>query len=72
LYLMSINSVTDESLVSQRGKPSPQKIPIQINLILSEHIVHISDIKMLRTHITLYLSQKAEKDISGKGVRLFF
>ncbi|RZB99805.1 hypothetical protein D0Y65_022278, partial [Glycine soja] len=37
--------------------PSPQKI----NLISCEPMVHISDIKLIRTDTTLDLSQKAEK-----------
>ncbi|KAL3016088.1 hypothetical protein AAZX31_06G193600 [Glycine max] len=37
--------------------PLPQKI----NLISCEPMVHISDIKLIRTDTTLDLSQKAEK-----------
>ncbi|RZB57826.1 hypothetical protein D0Y65_046473, partial [Glycine soja] len=37
--------------------PLPQKI----NLIPCEPMVHISDIKLIRTDTTLDLSQKAEK-----------
>ncbi|KAL5756163.1 hypothetical protein ACOSQ2_020909 [Xanthoceras sorbifolium] len=36
--------------------------PKKINLISCEPIVHISDIKLIRTDTTLDLSQKAEKD----------
>jgi hypothetical protein len=30
----------------------------------SEHMVHIYDVKLIRTNITLYLSQKAKKHMS--------
>jgi len=36
-------------------------LPQKINLISCELIVHISDIKLIRTDTTLDLSQKAEK-----------
>ncbi|RZB99806.1 hypothetical protein D0Y65_022279 [Glycine soja] len=45
------------SVASYRNRPSPQKI----NLISCEPMVHISDIKLIRTDTTLDLSQKAEK-----------
>ncbi|CAJ2677240.1 unnamed protein product [Trifolium pratense] len=38
--------------------------PQKINLISCEPLVHISDIKLIRTDTTLDLSQKAEKGMS--------
>ena len=42
---------------------SPQKI----ELISCEPMVHISDIKLIRTDTTLDLSQKAEKGMLRQG-----
>ena len=36
-------------------------LPQNINLISCESMIHISDIKLIRTDTTLDLSQKAEK-----------
>ncbi|ESW05035.1 hypothetical protein PHAVU_011G146400, partial [Phaseolus vulgaris] len=36
-------------------------LPQKINLISCESMIHISDIKLIRTDTTLDLSQKAEK-----------
>ncbi|KAB2605589.1 hypothetical protein D8674_005306, partial [Pyrus ussuriensis x Pyrus communis] len=36
-------------------------LPKKINLISCEPLVHVSDIKLIRTDTTLDLSQKAEK-----------
>jgi len=41
-------------------------LPWKINLISCELIVHISDIKLIRTDTTLDLSQKAEKGMIWK------
>ncbi|KAK7343010.1 hypothetical protein VNO80_25971 [Phaseolus coccineus] len=38
-------------------------LPQKINLISCESMIHISDIKLIRTDTTLDLSQKAEKDL---------
>ncbi|ESW29303.1 hypothetical protein PHAVU_002G059100 [Phaseolus vulgaris] len=46
-----------DQVASYFDGPLPQKI----NLISCELIVHISDIKLIRTDTTLDLSQKAEK-----------
>ena len=44
----------------------------KINLISCEPLIHISDIKLIRTDTTLDLNQKAEKGTSVKLNPLFF
>jgi len=56
----------EEQVASYFDGPLPQKI----NLISCALIVHISDIKLIRTDTTLDLSQKAEKDML-KNVEVF-
>jgi len=51
-----------DEVASYFDGPLPQKI----NLISCELIVHISDIKLIRTDTTLDLSQKAEKGMPGQ------
>ena len=41
-------------------------LPEKINLISCEPMVHVSDIKLIRTDTTLDLSQKAEKGMNWK------
>ena len=36
-------------------------LPNEINLISCESIIHVSDIKLIRTNTTLDFNQKAEK-----------
>ncbi|KAB2599402.1 hypothetical protein D8674_009673, partial [Pyrus ussuriensis x Pyrus communis] len=46
--------------------------PKKINLISCEPLVHVSDIKLIRTDTTLDLSQKAEKGMIGSTLGCSF
>ncbi|KXG23826.1 hypothetical protein SORBI_3008G145700, partial [Sorghum bicolor] len=49
-----------QATLEDPSRSSPQKI----SLYQSEHIVHVPDIKLIRTDTTLDLSQKAEKSMT--------
>ena len=46
--------------------------PKKFNLISCELMIHVSDIKLIKTDTTLDLSQKAEKDMSCYVARFLF
>ncbi|KAH1126837.1 hypothetical protein GYH30_015704 [Glycine max] len=61
LFRMNNHVFRSENLEQKTQATVIDPLPQKINLISCEPMVHISDIKLIRTDTTLDLSQKAEK-----------
>ncbi|KRH54696.1 hypothetical protein GLYMA_06G203600v4 [Glycine max] len=61
LFRMNNHVFRSENLEHKTQATVIDPLPQKINLISCEPMVHISDIKLIRTDTTLDLSQKAEK-----------